>query len=174
MASDLIEMAREVGGEKLAERVKRLQDEIEEVEQHIETDLDEDQELRQQLIEEGDFSQSAVEDMSLQVKREVAEATELREETTNVRIPVAGRYNEEPIEDEEVTINRSSPDTYTEEVPIPAPMQDPTTRIPSPSDMRIRVRRLRPSMNSIAGSIRRGPRRLVANRSEPMNAARSR
>ena len=125
MASELLEMAREVGGEKLAERIERLQDEIEEVEQHIETDLDEDQELERQLIEEGDFSESAVEDMSLQAKREVAEVTGLSEGTTNVRIPVAGRYNQEPTEEEEVTINRSSPDTYTEEVPIPAPMQDP-------------------------------------------------
>lgn len=87
MASDLIEMARIVGGEKLAERIKRLQDEIDEVEQQIEADLDEDQELERQLIEEGDFSQSAVEEMSLQGKREVAEATGLREETTNARIP---------------------------------------------------------------------------------------
>ena len=118
MASDLIEMAREVGGEELAERIERLQDEIEEVEEQIESDLDEDQKLERQLIEEGEFSESAVEDMSLQAKREVAEATGLSEETTNARIPVAGRYNEESTEDEEVTINRSTPRTYTREVPI--------------------------------------------------------
>lgn len=111
-------MAREVGGEELAERIERLQDEIEEVEQQIESDLDEDQELERQLIEKGDFSESAVKDMSLQAKREVAEATGLSEETVNVRIPVAGRFNEEPIEQKEVTINRSAPETYTEEVPI--------------------------------------------------------
>lgn len=118
MASDLIEMAREVGGDELAERIERLQDEIEEVEHQIEADLDEDQELGRQLIEEGEFTESTVEGMSLQAKREVAEATGLQEESVNVRIPVAGRFNEEPTEDEEVTINRSSPRTYTEEVPI--------------------------------------------------------
>lgn len=125
MASELIEMAREVGGDELAERVKRLEDEVEEVEELVKGEMKEDAELKKLLKQDSDLSDSAIEGMNIQAKRAVAEATGLREETTNVRIPVAGRYSEEPTEDEEVTINRSSPDTYTEEVPIPAPMQDP-------------------------------------------------
>jgi len=125
MAPDLIEKARTVGGEELAERVARLQDEVEEVEELVNAEMKETIELEQLLKRDSDLSDSAIEGMNLQAKREVANATGLREETVNVRIPVAGRYNEEPDEQEEVAINRSSPDTYTEEVPMPAPMQDP-------------------------------------------------
>lgn len=171
MAAELIEMAREVGGEELVERIERLQDEIKEVKQQIETDIDEDQKLEQQLIKEGDFSESAVEDMSLQTKLEIAEATGLREETVNTWIPVAGRRNEESDEEEEeVTINRPTPRTYTKEVPI----EVVRIRSLSPSSTRNKVHRLKQSMNSTAGSIERGPKRPVATNSEQLNAGRSR
>lgn len=145
MASELTELAREVGGDGLAERVKRLQEEVEEVEQEIVAELEEEQELKHLLIEEGEFSESAVEDMTLQAKREVAAATGLREETVNVRIPVAGRTNEEPDESEEVAINRSSQDTYTKEVEVPAPGGDD-----DPETMTVEYANQGPSLEAIS------------------------
>lgn len=145
MASELTELAREVGGDELAERVKRLQEEVEEVEQEIVAELEEDQELGQLLREESNLSESAVEDMSLQAKREVAEEFDLREETVNVRIPVAGRTNEEPDESEEVAINRSSQDTYTKEVEVPAPGGDD-----DPETMTVEYANQGPSLEAIS------------------------
>lgn len=124
MASELIELAREVGGEELARRVERLQDELEEVEQEIEAEQD----LEQQLIEQAELSESAVEGMDLQAKREVAKEFGLGEESVNVSIPVAGRANQKPAYDGsgEIPIRRSSPDTYEREVPLEGG-EDPKT-----------------------------------------------
>lgn len=75
MASSLVEKARKIGGDDLAEQVEQIEREIANV-----ADLD------QTLIEDVGLSEVAVAGMTPQAKREVAEM----EKTNVVDIPIAG------------------------------------------------------------------------------------
>ena len=100
MASGLVEKARKIGGDDLAEQVEQIEREIANV-----ADLD------QTLIEEVGLSEDAVAGMTPQAKREVAEM----EKTNTVDIPIAGGS---PEKTNAVEIPERKPETYTEEVPI--------------------------------------------------------
>lgn len=114
---ELKELAREVGGDELAERVERLEEEIAEVSEEIQQEREEADELQADLIEETDLSEEAVEGMDPVALREVAEAEGIRDRT-NERVNVAGHPDMIPDETPDVTVNRSSPETYTREVPL--------------------------------------------------------
>lgn len=113
---ELKELAREVGGDELAERVERLEEEIAEVSEEIQQEREEADELQADLVEKTDLSEEAVEGMELQALREVAEAEGIRDRT-NERVNVAGHPEMIPDDTPDVTVNRS-PETYEKEVPL--------------------------------------------------------
>lgn len=123
MDRELHALAEEVGGDELAERVKRLEDEIDNVEEMINDEMQEDAELAKLLQEDSDLSDSAIKGMSLKAKREVARAAGLRDERANVGIPVAGQWSPSDEKantgsEEPVGLSRDEPRTYTKQVPI--------------------------------------------------------
>ncbi|MDG5821926.1 hypothetical protein [Natronococcus sp. A-GB7] len=120
MTKDLVDKAREIGGDALAGDVEKLVN-------HIESEYEE-QPLDQQLREYVDYDDSTLNSMDTEDKKSLLEKFEnAGKKKTNVEIPVAGRTNSE---NTSVELEQSDPDTYTKEVEIPGPGRnddDPAT-----------------------------------------------
>lgn len=111
MASELAEQYREEGKDDLAEEVESMEREFDSL-----------------LAEGTGFAEEDLREMSLETKREIGDAI-INGETTNsdtvefeMTNPVHG---ESRLNSETVEYQRREPRTYTEEVTIPSPMQDP-------------------------------------------------
>lgn len=119
MEEELIEKARRLAGDEEADRLERLINELDEVEQNLQEEVEEIDELRNELVEGTDLTDEAVNGMSLDALEEVAEEFGLRDRA-NVKINVAGNPDQVPDESPDVIVNRSTPETFEREVPLEA------------------------------------------------------
>lgn len=146
MDPELRDLAEEFGDEELVDRVERLENELDEVLADLHDEMQEEDELDRLLSSE--FSEETIDGMTLQAKREVAEAAGLRDDRTNERVNVAGQPDNIPDDSPDVTVNHSGSETYEKEVPV-TPVAGKANRDDDPETKTVEYEETGPTVESI-------------------------